>query len=405
MVNVVANWRRRAAVVKSGIVTRSVSGLAALVALFGCDTAHSVTAEPAGAGGNETGGSGGTGGTGGFIFDDGAAGDGPSVTDGFANGETACSVQRQESKPIPTDIFIMLDKSISMNCPATDVTCTQATAAAPPTRWTAMTDGIKAFAQNTANTGVGIGISLFDYSADAQMCDPQKYVDWATGIQLLPAGGTAVLNRIASTKLGGVTPIRWALQGAILYVRQYMVDKPDRTAAVVLVTDGMPNSPLCPAAVQTAANDAQAAFQETPSIETYVVGMGDTAALDTIALAGSGGVNHYIDANIDPANQLRDLLKKVSHPITCDYPIPQTGAALNYDAVDVQTQVNAAAPTISLKYAKSAGDCSTTPAWYYDVPPPGIPKKITLCPSACDPLKQQDTAIVQAVIGCAPRIN
>ena len=67
-------------------------------------------------------------------------------------------------------------------------------------------------------------------------------------------------------------------------------------------------------------------------------------------------------------------------------------------------RVDADAP-ITLKYVKTAADCSTVPAWYYDVPPPGIPTKITLCPSACDPLLGSVTATVQALLLCAPRIN
>jgi hypothetical protein len=82
-----------------------------------------------------------------------------------------------------------------------------------------------------------------------------------------------------------------------------------------------------------------------------------------------------------------------------------TGAPLNYDAVDVQTRASDTDPTLKLKYVTSASACTTTPAWYYDNPPPGIPTKITLCPSACDPLKILTTASVQAVIGCVPRIN
>jgi hypothetical protein len=399
-------------------VTRSVFGLSAVLVawLSGCDTPHSVQAPSAGNGANDNGGgvggqAGGSGGAAGSWAGSGAGG-GTSIADGgFHDPDTGCAVQKQDSRPIPTDIFIMLDKSISMNCPATDANCNNPTTSTPPTRWTAVTDGINNFVTNPANAGIGIGLSLFDYSADGGMCDPQNYVDSATRIVPLPAGGTAVLNRIKATQPGGVTPTLWALKGAILYVHNYMADHPDRTAAVVFVTDGIPNSPLCPSTIQLAAEAAKAAFQETPSIETYVVGMGATRTLDAIALSGSGDAHHYIDANDDAdangdtATKLRDLLKQVSHPITCDYPIPTTTTALNFDAVDVQTRVSGADPTINLKYVPSASACTSTPAWYYDAPPPAIPKKITLCPSACDPLKTIETATVQAVIGCQARIN
>jgi hypothetical protein len=389
-------------------VTRSIEGLSAalLVGLFGCETPHSVTGAASGVVDDTEGAGGGAGAGGPTFLRDGAAGGARSQADALLNPDVACVVQKQDSRPIPTDIFIMLDKSISMNCPATDATCdVSPSSTPPPTRWTAVTAGIGNFVKTDTNAGIGVGLSLFDYAADTSMCVPQNYVNSAIPIKALPAAGAAVLNRIAATRPGGVTPTLWALEGAIMYVRQYMAENPGKSAAVVFVTDGMPNSPLCPSTVQAAADVAQAAFLETPSIETYVVGMGATATLDQIALAGSGATRHYIDANGDPATALRDLLKLVSQPIACDYPIPTTSARLNYDAVDVQTRASVADPTITLKYVTSASDCTAAPAWYYDEPPPGTPTKITLCPSACDPLKGLTTATVQAVIGCAPRIN
>jgi hypothetical protein len=384
-----------------------------VVHVVGCgsDSANPTsTAGAAGAGAGTFVGSGGGGGTSagagaggesGFV---GSTGGGASVSDsGFQDPDAGCAVQKQESKPVPTDIFIMLDKSVSMNCPTTDAACNNPTTAVPPTRWTAVTEGIKAFATAPSNDGIGIGLGIFAPTGD--MCSPQTYATEATPIAPLPAGGTTVLNRIAATQPAGITPTLWSLQGAILYVQQYMAANPTKTAAIVYVTDGMPNSPKCPSTVQGAADVAKAAYDAKPSIETYVVGMGATATLDQIALAGSGGSTHYIDANGDTATKLRDLLKLVSHAITCDHPIPATTTALNFDAVDVQTRVSDTAPTTTLKYVTSAGACASTPAWYYDVLPPGTPTKITLCPSACDPLKGVDTASVQVVIGCAPRIN
>jgi hypothetical protein len=339
-------------------------------------------------------------GGGGPIFVQGGSGGGATTTDaGFQDPDAACAAQQQDSKPIPTDIFIMLDKSISMNCAATDTACTQANTAVLPTRWSAVTDGIKAFATTPTNAGIGIGLSFF---ASNNMCDPQSYVTSATPIAPLPTGGTAVLNRITGTAPGGITPTVPALQGAILYAQKYMTENPGRSAAVVFVTDGMPNG--CSSTVQTAADAAKAGFDATPKVETYVLGLGAVDALDQIALAGSGDATHFVDANSDPATALRDLLKMVAHPLTCDYPIPKSSAALNLDAVDVQTRVNATAPTVNLKYVKSAAECSAQQAWYYDVPPPGTPTKITLCPTACDALKGSDTASLQVVIGCVARV-
>jgi hypothetical protein len=386
--------------------------------LAGCGSDSAQTRDPAsttgsggaagvgpGAGGAApgAGGSGNAGTT--FIPLTGGGGNVSTTDGGFIDPDASCAAQKQDSKPMPTDIFIMLDKSISMNCSAADAACKEASPAVPPTRWTSVTDAITAFAAAPTNVGIGIGLGIFP----SNTCDPQVFATGATPIAPIPAGGTAVLNRIAATIPGGTTPTVPALQGAILYAKQYMLQNPGKVAAVVFVTDGMPND-VCtpPSSVQLAADAAKAGFDGTPSIETYVVGLGATSALDQIALAGSGGATHYFDANgADAATKLRDILKLVSKPLTCDYPIPTSTAtsALDYRAVDVQTQVNATSPTTNLKYVKSIFECSAVPSWYYDVPPPGIPTKITLCPAACDPIKASDSATVQVVIGCVPRVN
>jgi hypothetical protein len=297
-----------------------------------------------------------------------------------------------------------------MNCSVTDTACAAATTPMPPTRWAAVTDGIRAFATTPTNAGIGVGLSFFATN-DAFLCDPQSYVTTASPITPLPAGGTAILNRIAVTQPVGKTPTVPAIQGGILNVQKYMAENPGRSAALVLVTDGMPEG-CTNNTVQFAVDAAKAGYDGTtgsdgalaPRVETYVLGIGDVAALDQIALAGSGGLTHYVNANTDPAVALRDLLKMVAHPLTCDYPVPKSTTTLDYKMVDVQTRLSDTAPTVNLKYVQSVADCSAVPSWYYDVPPPGTPTKITLCPTACDPLKGSDTASVQVVVGCVARV-
>ena len=56
--------------------------------------------------------------------------------------DAACAAQAQDTRAIPVDIFIMLDKSGSMDCPASDDDCERLPNGATPvhpTRWDAVT--------------------------------------------------------------------------------------------------------------------------------------------------------------------------------------------------------------------------------------------------------------------------
>src|SRR5689334_550653 len=66
----------------------------------------------------------GTGSTGAGIMTTGTGGisSGSSTGTGGLGGD-ACAAQASDSNSIPSDIFIMLDKSGSMNCPAADSAC------------------------------------------------------------------------------------------------------------------------------------------------------------------------------------------------------------------------------------------------------------------------------------------
>src|SRR4029077_10229116 len=76
--------------------------------------------------------------------------------------EDACAAQASDSNAIPSDIFIMLDKSGSMNCPATDDACANPTMPyMQPTRWTAFTQAVNGFVSAPGSAGIGVGIGYF----------------------------------------------------------------------------------------------------------------------------------------------------------------------------------------------------------------------------------------------------
>jgi hypothetical protein len=270
---------------------------------------------------------------------------------------------------------------------------------APPTRWTATTDAINAFIRAPTSTGVGVGIGFFSLPG-ADFCNVAAYATPAVPIAALPGSSMAISDAIATRKPGATTPTEPALQGSIDYAKAYTMATPGHTAAVVFVTDGLPNG--CNSTVNGAATIAQNAFMGTPSIKTYVIGLGFVMNLDVIALAGSGGHQHYFPATGDVTTALTAALKEISKPtISCDYAIPTMGQALDYGAVNVETRVGPTGmPTIVGK-VDDASKCGAAGGWYYDANPPAKPTKITLCPASCGPLTMTDGSGLKVLIGCA----
>jgi hypothetical protein len=207
-----------------------------------------------------------------------------------------------------------------------------------------------------------------------------------------------VLDAIAANAPNGGTPTTPALQGAIDYANAYTAANPGRTAAVVFVTDGVPNG--CNSSVASAAAAATAGFSGMPPVTTYVVGLGATASLDQIALAGSGGATHYFPATGDVTGQLTQVLKQVSNQLTCDYVIPPAPMGIDYNMVNVDVRVGIGAAATRIGNVTDASACGASGGWYYDKNPPQVPSKISICPSSCEPLRANVGSSVQVLFGC-----
>lgn len=144
-----------------GFGRRCALPLAALLSIpFACST-KSPTADPSRV--TTTGGSGGGGGTGatgatsatsgGPMIDVDTPDTGPIENTGLggAGGETSCAGEQHPAELVPLDIYVMLDRSLSMN----GLTSTG------DTKWQAITDALAAFVSDPSSDGIGIGIQYF----------------------------------------------------------------------------------------------------------------------------------------------------------------------------------------------------------------------------------------------------
>jgi hypothetical protein len=308
--------------------------------------------------------------------------------------QQGCLSQVANLDLIADDIFIMLDKSGSMNCPANDSMCEVPPAPVIyPTRWDAFAQAVSSFVNAPGSAGIGVGLGHFSAGSG---CDVGAYAMPTVSIAPLPGNTSAIQNAIAGIMPGGNTPTVPALQGALQFARTYTENTPGRAASVVLVTDGYPNG--CASTIAAAAMVAQQAYEGTPSTKTYVIGLGNTAALDQVALAGSGGARHYFPADGDVVTQLLAALTTISGVNTCNYALPATGDPLS---VNVQVTIGGGMPAV-IRYVGSAAMCALNGGWFFDNPT--SPTKLILCPQTCDPIRTTTGSRVQVLVGC-PRIG
>lgn len=349
-----------------------------------------------GAGGSGIGTSGSA--TTGIISTTGAGGNPGGGGSGTVDRDASCGQTAAGAKLISTDVYVLEDRSTSMNCPVSDDLCDNPPSPiVSPTRWDAFTMAVNSFVNSPAAAGVGVGIGFFPLGGGSN-CSASAYAKPSVSIAPLPGNAMPIGSAIAATSPSGGTPTLPALTGAIDYAKAYTMNTPGRTAAVLLVTDGIPNG--CNSTIAAAAMVAQQAFMGTPPIKTYVVGLGNTAALDQIALAGTGGMTHYFPATGNVADALVTALKQITSQISCNYAIPMR-SSLDPSLVNVQITVGANGTPMDIGKVNDASACPAAGGWYYDNN--AKPTQIVLCPQSCDPLKMNVGSSVEVLYGCASR--
>jgi hypothetical protein len=345
---------------------------------------------------NPRGGAGGEPGTGGqgggFVLDGGADSGGNDPL-----GDAACATSSQSADHVPLDVFIMLDQSGSMSD----------SIGGGGSKWSAVVGALNEFVTKVPDPlTVSVGIQFFgngDGFFQVDSCDPADYAIPAVPIapltpQQISALGTAVGN--ASPKTG--TPTGPALQGAIQYATAWQIQHPTNHVIVVLATDGDPQE-CQPQAVTDIANQIAApGFQGSPSIPTYVVGVGSSfSSLDAIAAAGGTNKAYIVNQN---AQQFIDAMNSIrGNAVGCKYLIPtgKNGEKVDFDFVNVVYEPGAGGSPVLFDYVANASACDPAAGgWYYDPPPPSEPYNIVLCPKSCDTVSADKMGKVTVELGC-----
>lgn len=325
------------------------------------------------------------------------------LADGGAAGEAAgsgaaCAGLSLEAEAVPVDLFIMMDRSVSMNelVPGTS-----------QTRWQALRVAVEHFVEQAKGSSIRAGIGFFGRSGardDALDCDAGAYATPSVEIGNLADVGKQLIAAIDATPPGGLTPTLPALQGALQHAREWAVAHPGRATSVVLVTDGFPTQCQSPVSIADISAVASAARTAAPFVRTFVIGLAAGFNLDSIAVAG--GTNHaYLVDEGDVSTSFARTLSNISDSsIVCEYEVPSTtdpNLMLDYDHLQlVYSPASGAAEEVPRLEAGSSCGRNPNGGWYYDNPLK--PAHLLVCPCTC---ARFAAGRVDVRLGCEPYIG
>jgi von Willebrand factor type A domain len=322
---------------------------------------------------------------------------------GFNNdpvGTTAACVSSTANAALsPVNLVFMFDKSGSMGYVPDGFD--------PAIKWNPVTVGMKSFFNDPGSAGINASLQFFPEGTDVTSVCGYPYA--APKVSLSPlSNATPLINAINATTPYGGTPTLPALQGAISYAKDVTAKQPTIHTAVVLVTDGEPGFRINNQNVAGCADNdithvaaaAAAAVAGTPSIQTYVVGVGPSLdKLNEIASAG-GTKAAFMVSVADPTattSIFQNALNQIrSQTLSCDFAMPPAPAGQSIDTsrVNVAYSPGGGAETV-LPYS---ADCSNPQGWHYDNL--AAPTKILLCQGVCTTVQGDRQGKLTLAFGC-----
>jgi hypothetical protein len=246
---------------------------------------------------------------------------------------------------------------------------------------------------------------------DTGSCLADDYQRLAAPIAALPAAEPRLRAMLAAKVPVGGTPMGPAATGALAHLRMHLAANAGHRAALVLVTDGLPQG-CGDADIAAAVGALTMARNGMPSISTYVIGVFQQIEsvqaqmyLGMLATAGGTGRPFLFMPNEDLAKRLLDALNQIrGAALACEFKIPPpTMGMIDYGKVNVR--INEAAASDDLTYVGGADRCDPVRGgWYYDVNPAmGTPTRVLMCDATCKRLKAAPDIKVELRFGCKSR--
>ena len=345
-----------------------------------------------------------------------------SAGGGALDSDAACAATAADGQPVQVDLFFMVDITGSMNCkvPPDDTTCLQDPGVGfyPVSRYTVVSGALKTFIADPANADLGMGIAFFPSGMagggmagggrggggrNNQSCTAATYA--VPNVEIGPLATTNMMLTAAvdAQKPSGSTPTVPALQGALDHATAWATAHPTHRVAVVYATDGEPAGCDANNTIANAATIAGAAFAATPSIPTYVLGVGpDLTNLNQIASAGSNNATpaFLVDATADAPAQLSKALAAIRTTVAlgCTYTIPPAPAGQTFQPGLVRVEYTDSKGVVtSVLQDPPATDCAHGQGWQYS---PDM-TQINLCGAQCDAVKADQAGKLKVQFGCA----
>lgn len=337
----------------------------------------------------------------------------------------ACNGTSIEAEPMPVDMIILQDRSIS-NSYAVGSNSAQKAAAGQTSRWSVLTEAMRALATAPEAQDLGASITFFSVkgtNSDADNCNAAAYATPVVPLDLLKNNGAAIVKAMEGESPAGLTPTVPALTGVYQYAMAEKKKDGTREKVVVLISDGFPTQCKTDGTNVDGPDKVMNVIKEAASapipIHTFIVGVGSPDSLDgakfnlqNYAASGATGyppflLNETGDANA-VSNQLTQILLNISNSnLACDYEVSPPNADWTVDKEGVMFTFK---PNVGdLQEIPQVADATTCAksgygGWYFSqYDGTGIPNKISVCPCTCKLFGSAGRATL--VYGCKPNIQ
>jgi hypothetical protein len=297
--------------------------------------------------------------------------------------DNSCGGQTYTAKPkAKLDIYMVFDDSGSMLL-------------LPPFAWDPAKAATKAFLNDAASAGIGVGLKFF-----GSECDPNFYATPEVPIADLPAQAATVASTLDARAPFANTMTEPALKGALAHQRQWLQTHPDSKAIILLITDGEPDNECGGLPIGDGSAVAAEAFGGSPSIPVYVLGLGNLSNINAIAQAGGTGQAFVVDPNANSGQAVVDAFNQIrtdAQPLPCEFTIPE-GGDQTPNLVNLAHTPDGAASSETVANVGDAAGCANNGGlgWYYD--DPSAPKTILTCEATCGQLS--GGGAVEVALGC-----
>ena len=274
-----------------------------------------------------------------------------------------CGAMQFALTRVEPNVMLVLDRSGSMGDPVSSGSAT--------TKWVDLKNAVSSLVTGY-DSQMQLGAAIFSSDGNCAAAN----ID----VPLAAAAGQTVLTKLNAAGPNGNTPTAAALDTVIA---KGLLSDPTRANYVVLATDGEPN--CSDTDVTTRINKL---YSATPSVKTYVIGMGDGTESDPTLLnswADAGhtaltGATHYYQTN-SPAALKAAFDAIVGGIVSCDFKMTQ--AAPDQSLITVTENGTAVSP-------------SPTVGWTYDA----TTNTVTLHGASCDMLTSNASTKVSVLYGC-----